>query len=267
MKWNLKTILFSSLFVLSSSSSFAQQDSLLPAPILNWDYIHSGFLDARDQIIAPLHWDGLQWMTAAAIGSSEAILIYAGLDQNIQQYAQSNRNSTTNFLENAIGDPFGSGLDATIIVGGAYITGLIFDKDKPKLFAMMAAKSIVISGVTTTLVKYVAERHRPYQDNPPNPENWDGPMGNFFHVSFPSGHTTVAFSLATMVAQEYPKPLIIPILAYSFATCTALGRINGNFHWASDVLMGASIGYFTSKLVFNSNNWGKLQHKKKLLLQ
>lgn len=92
-------------------------------------------------------------------------------------------------------------------------------------------------------------------------------MGNLFHVSFPSGHTTVAFSLATMIAQEYPKPIIIPILAYGFATCTALGRINGNYHWASDVLMGASIGYFTSKLVFNSNNWGKIQRKKKLLLQ
>ncbi len=263
MKFILRNFFCFSLFIFHFSFLHAQ-DSLQPKPIFNWDYIHSGFIDAKDQIIAPLHWNGLDWLKAGAIVSSEAILIYAGGDKNIQQGMQNIRSPFTNTIENVIGDPFGSGLDAGIIVGGSYIIGCITHQDKPKQFAMLAAKSIVIAVATTTVGKYIAERHRPYQDNPPNPQNWDGPMGNFSHVSFPSGHTTVAFSLATMIALEYPKPIIIPILAYTFATCTAFGRINGNFHWGSDVLMGAAIGCFTSMLVFNHNNWGKLQHRKKL---
>jgi hypothetical protein len=268
MSWKLKIIFYSSLLVLNSSLSRAQQDSLLPKPLLNWDYIHSGFLDARDQIIAPFHWNAEQWMTVATIASTESILIFADEDKNIQQWAQNNRSKFTNSLENVIGDPFGSGLDAAVIVGGSYIIGYITHKDKPKLFAMMAAKSIVISGATTTVIKYLFGRERPYQNNPADPLIWNGPAGSSGdRVSFPSGHTTVAFSLATMIALEYPKPIIIPILAYGFATATAFGRINGNFHWASDVLLGASIGYFTSMLVFNHTNWGKVQRKKKITIQ
>lgn len=266
MRIKCKHFLYFSLFIFHFSFLHAQ-DTLQPKPTFNWTYIHSGFVDAKDQILAPLHWDAVDWLRAGAIASGEVILIYGGEDKNIQQFAQNIRSPFTNTIENIIGDPYGSGLDAGIIVGGSYIYGCLAHKDKPKLFAMMAAKSIVIAGVTSTVVKYIAERHRPYQDSPPNPENWDGPMGNFSHVSFPSGHTTVAFSLATMIALEYPKPIIIPILAYGFATCTAFGRINGNFHWGSDVLMGACIGYFTSLLVFNCNNWGKLQHKKKIMEQ
>jgi membrane-associated phospholipid phosphatase len=255
-------LLFFSVF---SLSSFAQQDTTQPEPKFNWDYIHSGFLDARDQVLAPMHWNGVQWMTAATIVSLESVLIFADGDKNIQEFAQKNRNSTTNFIENNIGDPFGSGLYPAIIVGSSYIAGCIFHKDKPKRFAMLAFKSFAISGATTTVIKYIAERDRPFQDNPANPQKWHGPAGMFNFDSFPSGHTTVAFSLATMVALEYPKPIIIPILAYSVATLTAYGRINGNYHWGSDVLMGAAIGYFTSKLVYNHNNWGKLQKHKKSL--
>jgi membrane-associated phospholipid phosphatase len=38
-------------------------------------------------------------------------------------------------------------------------------------------------------------------------------------------------------------------LAYSIATLTALGRINSNAHWASDVFLGSAIGFFTAKAI------------------
>ena len=250
-------------FSILSLSSFAQQDTTQPQPKFNWDYIHSGLLDARDQVLAPLHWNGVQWMTAATFVSVESILIFADGDKNILEFAQKNRTPTSSFMENYIGDPFGSGLYPAIIVGSSYIAGLVFHKDKPKRFAMLAVKSLAISGATVGLLKYVTGRHRPYQDNPANPLDWEGPVLNPIDFSFPSGHTVVAFSLASMIAMEYPKPVIIPILAYSLATLTAYGRINGNYHWASDVLFSAAIGYFTSKLVYTHNNWGKLQRHKK----
>ena len=257
-------ILFVFLFL--SISSFAQQDTSLQVHPLRFDkyYILSGLLDARDQVTAPFHWNGNQWITAGVLVTSESLLMFAGGDKSIQSSAQSNRNNFTNSLETNIGDPFGSGLYPGIIVGSAYLIGCAFHLDHPKRMAMLTAKSIVIAGATTTIMKFIAERHRPYQTSPPNPTIWDGPKGINEYVSFPSGHTTVAFATATSIAMAYPKPLIIPILAYSVATLTAYGRINGNWHWGSDVLMGAAIGYFTSRLVFKHNNWWKCQHSKKV---
>ncbi len=244
-------------------SPVPEGDSLQPNPIFNWDYIHSGFMDARDQVLSPLHWNGVQWMTAAALASTESILIFADGDMNIQIWSQKVRNNTTNFLENNIGDPFGNGIYPAVIIGSAYIIGAVFHKKKPERFAMLCAKSFVLSGITTEVIKDIAGRYRPFQSNPPDALRWAGPNGFLKYDSFPSGHTTIAFSTASMIALEYPKPLVIPILAYSAATLTAFGRINGNHHWASDVVMGAAIGYFTSLLVYNHNNWGKLQRRKR----
>lgn len=253
------------LFIFSPAA-YAQSDSAHAVHPLRLDkyYIYSGILDARDEAVAPFHWKPRQWITFGVLAGAESGLIFGGGDKSIQSYAQSNRNTTTNFIENNFGDPFGNGLYPAIIVGSTYIIGCVFHSDHPKKMAMMAAKSIAISGATTTIIKFLAERHRPFQTNPPNPLNWDGIFNSFHYSSFPSGHTTVAFATATSIALAYPHPVIIPILAYSFATVTALGRINGNYHWGSDVLMGAAIGYFTSRLVFSHNNWWKCLQRKKI---
>jgi membrane-associated phospholipid phosphatase len=259
--------IFCFLFSLSFPS-FCQNDSAHQVKPLRFDkyYIWSGILDTWDQFTAPFHWNGNQWLTAGVLATTESLLMFAGGDKSIESFAQRNRNSTTNFLETNIGDPFGAGLYPGIIVGSSYLIGCVFHLDHPKRMAMLAAKSITIAGVTTTILKLIAERHRPYQTIPPNPNIWDGPKAINEYVSFPSGHTTVAFATASSIAMAYPKPLIIPILAYSIATFTAFGRINGDWHWGSDVLMGAAIGYFTSRLVFRHNNWWKcLQHRKSVV--
>jgi membrane-associated phospholipid phosphatase len=246
--------------------TFAQQDTAShEVRPLRFDkyYIYSGILDARDQVVAPFHWNGIQWATFGVLAAGESALIFAGGDRNIQIWSQNHRTITTNFIENNIGDPFGDGLYPAILIGTSYIFGCAFQNDHLKKMAMLTAKSVAISGLTTFVIKSFAERDRPYQVISSDPLRWNGPVGKFSFNSFPSGHTTVAFATATSIALIYPHPLIIPVLAYGIATVTAMGRINGNFHWGSDVLMGAAIGYFTSRLVIGHNNWWKcLQHKK-----
>ncbi len=256
----------SALFLFCSLCSLAQRDSIAKTDTLRSDkyYIYSGILDARDQAVAPFHWKGTQWITFGVLATAESGLMFAGGDKSIQQWAQRNRNSTSNFIENNLGDPFGNGLYPAIIIGSSYILGCAFHNNHLKKMAMMTAKTVVISGLTTTIIKSIAERDRPFQDNPPNPLKWNGPVGLFSNNSFPSGHTTVAFATATGIALAYPHPLIIPILAYGLASATAFGRINGNFHWGSDVLMGAAIGYFTSRLIYGHNNWGKCLKSRKI---
>ena len=69
--------------------------------------------------------------------------------------------------------------------------------------------------------------------------------------SFPSGHTSLAFTNATVLFYEFQDSS--PLLAYSgyaFSTTTATFRVLNNKHWVSDVLLGAGIGILVTNLVY-----------------
>jgi membrane-associated phospholipid phosphatase len=60
--------------------------------------------------------------------------------------------------------------------------------------------------------------------------------------SFPSGHTSTSFSLATSLTLRYPdKPVLITGL-YLYSTVVSLGRIYLGVHYPTDVLAGMLIG-------------------------
>ena len=268
MKVRRRAIWLVVLSIFLSVSLFAQQDSIYKLPPRQFldSYIYSGVLDAEDQITAPFHWNATQWVTFGGLAAGESAMMFAGGDKALQAWAQSHRNSNTNFIENNFGDPFGDGLYPVILIGSAYILGFALHSNHLKTMALFTTKSLVISASTTLIIKSIAERDRPFQHTPPNPLFWNGPIFKLDHNSFPSGHTTVAFATASGIAMAYPKPIIIPILAYSFAAVTAYGRVNGNWHWGSDVLMGAAIGYFTSKLIYTHDNWSKALKKTKPII-
>lgn len=76
------------------------------------------------------------------------------------------------------------------------------------------------------------------------------PNGSPF--SFPSGHTTFAFTNATVLYNEFRETS--PVIAYSgyaFATTTGIFRMLNNKHWLSDVLTGAGIGTIVTIFVYH----------------
>ncbi len=101
------------------------------------------------------------------------------------------------------------------------------------------AASIGIMGLLVNSIKYTAKVERP-----------DGSSKN----SFPSGHTSMAFTNASFLHKEYG--LVNPaysIGGYSAAAITGLGRNLNNRHWISDVLAGAGIGIISTELgIFSS---------------
>ena len=62
-----------------------------------------------------------------------------------------------------------------------------------------------------------------------------------------SGHTVIAFSLATALSQEIHKPWATVGL-YTLATGTAWARVYQNDHWVSDVAVAAAVGIASAKL-------------------
>ena len=71
------------------------------------------------------------------------------------------------------------------------------------------------------------------------------------YLSFPSGHTALAFAFAEFMAQEYgDKSPVYSIIGYSFATTTGIFRIYNKAHWFSDAVAGAGFGILSTKAAY-----------------
>jgi len=62
--------------------------------------------------------------------------------------------------------------------------------------------------------------------------------------SFPSGHATAAFAIATMESHYHPRQAA---LWYGGAVLIGASRVQLHRHFTHDVLAGAALGYFTSR--------------------
>ncbi|MBN2669288.1 MAG: phosphatase PAP2 family protein [Bacteroidales bacterium] len=240
------TALLLSIFVLNIQA----QDTLKVYP--NGSYFLSYFKDAKDIAIAPIKWDKKEWLIAGGVVG--ATLLANQYDKQIQNYFQ-NRQTVLGQNISAHGfEPWGSGLYTFPTLGLFYLQGAIFKNQDSKKVALLGVKAYVLSGIFVQIPKYLINRHRPYNDNPSIPNQFDGPNAPFYK-SFPSGHTTSAFAVAAVIASEYRSTIWVPIVSYTLASFMGLSRIYDNKHWASDVLFGAAFGWAIGKLVYHSNHW------------
>jgi membrane-associated phospholipid phosphatase len=86
--------------------------------------------------------------------------------------------------------------------------------------------------------------------------------------SFPSGHTSLAFTAATFMAKEYGQRSVwYSVGAYSVATGVGVLRVMNNRHWISDVFVGAGIGIFSAQVAYLTHQykWRSKKHHLTLL--
>lgn len=147
-------------------------------------------------------------------------------------------------------DPWARRLDSlggtgtVVIAGGAYLGGLLADRPRLQAFGSDAAFSMFVAQVALTLPgKFLAGRSRPVDDAGPYHFK---PMGG--RDSFPSGHATQAFTLATVVSAYADRPWA-SVAAYTGATLVGLARVEQRAHYVSDVAAGAVIGTLSAKAV------------------
>jgi membrane-associated phospholipid phosphatase len=110
----------------------------------------------------------------------------------------------------------------------------------------LAGEAAIDSLVAVEALKYSLRRERPYQG--------DG-SGPFFSggTSFPSEHAAAAWSVAGVVAHEYPG-LLPKIAAYGLATLVSYSRIRARQHFNSDVFIGGLMGQIISQDVYSRHH-------------
>ena len=215
-------------------------------------YVTSYFKDTRDILIAPAKWKASQWISLAAIGATTGVLF--AYDDEIKKLSQKLRTPLTNNISRYGLEPWGKGTYSMPLMAGFYLHGLIWNNERSRRVGLLGVKAFILTGVFTQAMKYAFQRHRP--DATDNPYIFDSFGGNWKNESFFSGHASTFFSIATIIACEYKDKKLIPPLVYTIAGLASLSRIHDNRHWASDVFVGAVVGYSIGKLIYEHNNWG-----------
>jgi membrane-associated phospholipid phosphatase len=153
------------------------------------------------------------------------------------------------------------GSPGTLIAGVAmYGVGRVAHFDRVADLGLHSTEAIVVSAGLTYVIKGLAGRERPSHAGVNDPDDFS--FGGGFtkgSTSFPSGHATAAFALATVVTLEthrwWPKSTwyIAPVI-FGGASLVGVARLYSNEHWASDVIMGAGVGTLTGLKVFRYNH-------------
>jgi PAP2 superfamily protein len=196
--------------------------------------------DAHAIVVAPVHWSAPDWQRFGGV-----VLVVGGLmlaDKSIDREMQQNRSRFTDRVSDAT-TGFGGGYGPNVGVG-FLLTGYVLRDWNVR----ETGREILEAGFLSHLLdKYVLKptfgRERPFES--------DGETR--FHVfsshdSFPSGHATEAFSVASVIAMR-SKGWVLPTIAYAGATLVALDRVNDRVHFASDVVAGAVLGTAVGRFI------------------
>lgn len=211
---------------------------------LDLNYVKSYLTDSAKIVTMPFHWDKKDWLKLGmVVGATGSLML---LDQKIKTFSQNNKSQVASKFA-VLGNDLGNGAYTLPAVGSFYLYGYLADDNKARKTSLLALESFALSGLLTSGLKVLAERHRPSTGDLPTA--WDGPHISMKNLSFSSGHTASAFSIATVFAEQYKDQAWVPPVAYSLATLTGLSRIYSNAHWSSDVFFGGAIGYFMSKAI------------------
>lgn len=139
------------------------------------------------------------------------------------------------------GEKFGRPVYASILSGLLYSSGLLLKEKHLRETGQILAEAMVCTGLYTQLLKISFGRARPYTGKgnleiEPLEFEFDSSEN-----SFPSGHTSIAFTVATVLSERIDN-MYASIALYSLASLTAYQRIYEDAHWFSDTVLGAALG-------------------------
>lgn len=118
------------------------------------------------------------------------------------------------------------------VMGALFLAGRFAPQGQFRSATYDFAQAMIVNAAYTGILKHTVQRTRP-----------DGSDS----LSFPSGHASNAFSIATIAQHHYGWRVGVP--AYALASAIGLSRIESDRHHLSDVVAGATIGFLVGRTV------------------
>ncbi len=206
---------------------------------------------------APLHFSNQQWLTTAGVlGITSA---FFAVDKDIRKFSLEHRHRCFDRIFQ-IDEVYGKGY-TVLFTGGLYGLGLAFNKPDLRMTGLRATEALVFASMITGAGKIVIGRRRPNAGESQlvfKPMRW-----NYRYQSLPSGHTTAAFAVSTVLANSLDNTGW-KVFCYGAAGAVGAARIYHNRHWWSDVLLGAALGHVVALKVMSIDSAPKADKKCRL---
>lgn len=171
------------------------------------------------------------WLYLGLAGGSAFAL--STQDEKINDFFKK-RSWVNHDLEDYIEDKMILGLCLLGLDAGFIAYGKIRDNARALECGKALLNAIIIDQLTCSGLKRVVRRKRPD----------DGSKH-----SFPSSHSSGAFTAASVISEMYDNKWYILALSHLAAGVIAVERIDTNSHWASDVFFGAALGEIIGRVV------------------
>ncbi len=130
-----------------------------------------------------------------------------------------------------------------------YVSGQFYGNSQRRETGLLAGEAVIDSLVVNETLKIITGRARPTLT--------DGSgaflSSNRFDSSFPSTHSMLSWTVASVIAHEYPGPLT-QILVYGAASAVSISRVTGRQHFPSDVVIGGAMGWLIGRQVYRAHS-------------
>jgi membrane-associated phospholipid phosphatase len=187
---------------------------------------------------------------AASVGSVAAIVWLSGADQAIRSAVQAHRTSTLDAVA-SVGTTSGQAWSGAALAVALMAGGAVTGSTHTQTTGRQMLEALAVAGALTTAIKVAVGRARPFRNQGDGwllPFRWDD--GQW---SFPSGHATVASTIAG-IALARSSCWLVRGAAIGYALLVGASRIYTDNHWTSDVLMGSAIGGLVGYSIARHNN-------------
>lgn len=243
-------LVLSAILFLVTFSAQAQTPSPSPSPTpqpsatptLEKQFFKNILHDQKAIWTSPFHLRSHDAVWLAPLAGGTAALI--ATDQSTgDEIAESHKQLNASRIVSYAGSAYGAGGVALTF----YLFGRAKHNDRARETGLLGAEALIDSGIVVTALKEITQRSRPLSGTS---------RSDFFDggTSFPSGHSTAAWSLATVIANEYHDRPLVQITAYGIATAVSVARFTGQKHYLSDVLVGSAMGYGIGRYVYHAHH-------------
>ena len=212
------------------------------APSLEREFFKNILNDQRAIWTAPfkLHREDAKWAIPSGIGMMAFITTDRITGDEIAEF---DRLSTPARVLSYPGSTYGVAATAASF----YFLGREKHNERARETGLLIAEGSIDSVIVYSALKVATQRSRP-DTGSERSEFFDGGS------SFPSGHSTQAWTMATIIANEYHDRRVVQIAAYSIASAVSFARFTGGRHYISDVLVGSAVGYGIGKYVYKAHH-------------
>ena len=129
------------------------------------------------------------------------------------------------------------------VAGSTFLWGQVTHNDHMREAGLLSGEAAINATAVSYALKGITQRSRPSEST--------GSL--LVGSSFPSEHAAIAWSVASVMAHEYPGPLT-QILAYGLASAVTVTRVTGKQHFASDAFIGSVLGWYMGRQVYRAHH-------------